>query len=880
MRSLDDDWYVVLEVFEQSADDTTGASARDPVVQVMPFRGGLGGPVRELGLDPDGDEVIVPALAMLVEGEGRALLIGCVSIRRAAVSVTGSQVTLAITGPAPLRLQVDGADLGVGPDHARDLAALGATAARSVLGIVELSGEASAVPVWTHPGGVQAWLHRQARRRRSKQLDKQRRRYREDRALGDDVFVNPYTFVPMPERVLRGRPRGHAGLGDDGLSGWFDVTWRFASDYLLPQDAPPLDPAGDVLEVPGSSVKGAVRSVHEVLADGCLRVFDDESLPVHRESAVQHAEWTLSVVSAVDETAGAVTAVEPCDAVVWIEAGQLHRAIAGTDLRSGSRVTIGGSASVDAITMPQDPPTRRRVRDDVPLVALAAGAPATGTEWVLHVTDANARNRERPYYVAAGHLRSGTRMVSDTGWELFQRLCAGSTDGPAPQSSVDRTGAAVGPGHADWPGERVEFNDRQIGYRRRADGWLAVGDTVWVRRGAGRVGELKLALLWRTEGKHPTGARVGASPEERATGPTTSPLPCVDPESLCPTCAVFGSADTQGRRKNAEQRSYASHLRFGPLRSVVDSTTSPAREAPVTSAQVDLPPLSSPRPSSGMFYLSHAGIDSEQLEVEIGKPPKATWGSSLDAGAPRRLAGRKFYWHGLGPQLEFPRQRRRPGQAATQCRTGQVVAAGTVLRGRVWFDNLDKLQLGLLLAAVEPALVLSDLDGGQTDGQNHAVTQARTFANHLGGGKPLGYGTAVPKIDRTVLVVHTAASRYQAQPAPVVALAELASEVRRLRCDGDPADAPESWYALASVLAQGRVPPERIWYPPAALWSRRVTGPPGAPAFNETFDESYTFFQIYRGGGMGASQPVQPLPLAGDVDQSLPIATKGGGAGP
>jgi hypothetical protein len=843
----------------------------------MPYNSGLGGPVRELHADPDSDEVTAPALATLVEDEESALLGDCVPIRTAAATVSGSTVTLTVPEPDPITLELDGSVLGVDPERAQDLRALGTAAGKDVLGIVGVGARDEAIPVWIYPGGARGWLHQQDRNRRAERRHRQRNRYQEPGVRADDVFVNPYTFVPMPRRVTRDKPRGHLGLGDDGRTGWFDVTWEFVSEYLLPQDAPALDSAS-ALAIPGSSIKGAVRSVHEVLADGCLRVFDGDTLPVHRESAVHHAEWTLSVVCEVDETTGAVTAVQPCDAVVWIEAGQVHKAIAAADLRSGSRIAIPGSANADgslnvkAVTIPRDPPSRRRVDSSVAVVAPVADPTPSGTEWVLHVTDAHARRTDRPYYVAAGQLRGASRLVSPTGWESFQRLCAGSADGPAPQTSVDHTGCPVGPEHTDWPGEGVNFIGQTIGYRRRADGWLGIGDTVWVRKGTDPVTHLKLSLLWRMEGKHSPGARVGASPAEHANGPTASPLPCVDPESLCPTCAMFGSADTEGGRKNAEQRSYASHVRFGPLRSV--DPASRTRQVSVTLAQVDLPPLSSPRPSSGMFYLSHEGVNPAQLKAVSGVAPKATWGSSLDAGSPRRLAGRKFYWHGASPDSEFPRHRRRPGNAASQCRTGQVVAAGTVLRGRVWFDNLDPAQLGLLLAAVEPALVLHDLDGGQTDTRRCAVVADRTFAHHLGGGKPLGYGSVVATIDRSSLVAHTAASRYGAQSAPVVEPSTLASEARRNRCDGDQDGAPESWYALASVLALGRVPAERIWYPPAALWSTRVTGPPGARTFNDKFDESYNFFQVFRGGGIGARQPMQPLPLVEDVDQSLPIPEK------
>lgn len=263
--------------------------------------------------------------------------------------------------------------------------------------------------------------------------------------------------------------------------------------------------------------------------------------------------------------------------------------------------------------------------------------------------------------------------------------------------------------------------------------------------------------------------------------------------------------------------------------------------------------------------------------MDNDQPPHSYWGSALDNGTPRRLAGRKFYWHGITPAERFPRHRRRKGNAESQCRTGHVVAAGTVCRGRVWFDNLDRVQLGLLLAAVEPALVLHDLDSGQTDERGRPVVAGRIFATHLGGGKPLGYGTVVPTVVPESLVVETAQSRYGAAPREVADVAALAEEARRARFGGQPDeahrdDAPAAWYALASVLTEGRVPADRIWwYPPARPWSQRVSGEGEDATFEKEFDESYTFFQTFRGGGIGARQPMQPLPRATDADQTLPI---------
>src|ERR1700733_6147709 len=97
-------------------------------------------------------------------------------------------------------------------------------------------------------------------------------------------FINPYTFVPLPAAIARSAPSGHHCAGPVHVSGAMTVEWTLQTPLLLPQ-AHPAVRAGQVV-VPGSSVKGALRSLHETLMGGCLRVVDEEFVPVYRQPAV------------------------------------------------------------------------------------------------------------------------------------------------------------------------------------------------------------------------------------------------------------------------------------------------------------------------------------------------------------------------------------------------------------------------------------------------------------------------------------------------------------------------------------------------------------------------------------------------------------------
>lgn len=878
-------------------------------VLAMPFNDGLGGEVRDLGV-ADGDVAGVPCVAEILSDGDSAVLGACSAVFRVRVEVRGQRLRLKLPGSAVPEVELAATDVGVDAEHAADVSALAARRAdATVLGIWRADQREAWRWVWLHEGGRDAWVAaRDASRAEAAARAREFRASEEAAAAArvlDGTFVNPYTFVPLPDAVRRSAPRGHASMsgptassqndaassqndpGEPGLSGWFDVDWAFLTDFLLPQGHPgPAEPS--TVTIPGSSVKGVVRSVHEVLADGCLRVFDPEFVPVHRESHVVHGEWMLAVVDVVEPATGRPLQVLTCSDVVWVEAGQLNAGVRAKELCSGTSVglDLGDYPTLEDATI-EDRGGRRRLRADVRI------DPA-GSEWIVHLSDGGARLRNRPYYAALGRVGDLRRPIGATAWERFLARATGGADqarrrrerraaASAPTGSVATTDAhRHSPGSPGWAGELVTDNStgRDVGRRRRLDGTFSTGDTVWVRRGSGEVTELKPALLWRAEGKRPAGKRVGSRPGEDASEPGQSPLPCVHPGDLCPTCAVFGSADLTSAAAKGEQHSYGAHVRFAPLCS----------RTPVTSMPVELPPLGSPRPGSGMFYLSHDHLDEQARRTRLApkEEPLSHWGSTLDAGTPRLLAGRKFYWHGRGGQANYPRHSRRPGPKDTLSRDGaQAVGAGTQFRGRVWFDNLTESQLGLLLAAVQPSLALGDVDGGQRDEQDRPVIAGRVFAVHLGGGKPLGFGTVQPRIDEASLVVHTAVSRYQGAAQPERSVQELvaaAVATRTAAGTGHAGEVPRTWRALASALTVGRVPADRIWYPPKAPWSRRLTErADGSTAFNQTFDESYRFFSVFRGGGMGKladMEPMVPLPAATDPDQSLPIPGAGGRPGP
>lgn len=248
--------------------------------------------------------------------------------------------------------------------------------------------------------------------------------------VGRGGFVNPYTFVQVPkgepEPGWSAAPAGHGRLVEGCYAGVVEVTLTARSPLLLRQVY-----AGDdgvfprrlmpgfeapVPYLPGSSLEGAVRSLHEALAGGCLRVFDGDFRLGHRDQVHGRAPgWRLAQVEEVDED-GRPLRMRLCPRpAVWVESAALHGALGGAEgLRTGARVTLLG------------PGTEVLKRQQLEDPALVRG----GGDWVVLVTDARTRSGKRRnpdggarlrgrYFCAAGELEGTVRgaVVPDDVWE-------------------------------------------------------------------------------------------------------------------------------------------------------------------------------------------------------------------------------------------------------------------------------------------------------------------------------------------------------------------------------------------------------------------------------------------------------------------------------
>lgn len=644
---------------------------------------------------------------------------------------------------------------------------------------------------------------------------------------GGKAFINPYTFVPLPDKVKRDKPHGHAKAVEGGLTGYLDVEFAFRSPLMMPVDwniPGETTVTGTRIEervtVPGSSVRGAVRSLFEVISSSCLSILDPDYLPVHREHLGMHTEKQLAVVDEVDSD-GKVISVLPTSKVVWIRAKALWRLFGGAEgLRSGVRISFDNSDKECTYLRSFGNKDNQVTREQ--LTSKGESTLTKGGDWVVHVADAGTKSSHPAdhIYVAAGKLETTPIRLGERTWEDYRELC---------RRSVDVTGgelASRAPAWdaREWPEVLVKHRSKDgketaIGKRRKSDGALAPGDSVWIttrRKGGERVVTgLTMSSTWRNLGKGPIRDRL----------PDESLLPCRDPDELCPACATFGFIEARAegqRRDQAEHNAYASHLRFGAFET----------DAPVSLRLVLPPPTRSPRPSAGAFYLEHLTAEGENREAGVAErgKPASHWGGLRGRSGMRRIAGRKFYWHGQEPEdtIPTPRQVRRahyPKEGAPDCQeTRRWITEGTpVLKGRIHFENIDARQLGFLMFALEP----------QELAERAGITVNGELATHLGGGKGLGFGTAVGRI--TATCIQDAAGRYRAGAGKV--------EVDPWGAAMQVIDPDVPWITgLVRALGTESVPADRIWYPTMGNFTRR-----GSDAQQE-FDKSFEYYARFSGG--------------------------------
>ena len=623
--------------------------------------------------------------------------------------------------------------------------------------------------------------------------------------------------MPLPRKVVCGQPPGHDPGPDEAREryvGALEVTWRIQSPLAIPTEE--WGSIGGDVRIPGSSIKGAVRSTHEMLFGGCLRQVDLGYRPTYRQLPTMDAlkDWRMAVVLDDDE-------VLLCEK----EDPKRRSSIDSKALceRVGDRARTG---DVVAVNSDDDWKDRSELRVAERFQVLQRPAEVSGYEklagcYVVLITKKGARRDavRATWYWSLGKLTReratfSEKATRDFSWAMMEAR-------PDGERWID-----------------VFRGKTKLGQARGNEHALEPGSVIWVKVLNGMVTAIKLSQFWRERSKECLGDRI---PQETH--------PC-DGENLrlCPSCSVFGSADTLNdqadtdeRRREGDQRSYAAHVRFGSAIGV-----------DLQGDEVILAPLGQPHPGAGLTYLEPTSPEAAPASRD---ERWSRWDS--DGKQKRQLRGRKFYWHS-NPERQLDhlqhaqgvgdvpgRHLKREHHGADMCTKAQLVTRGT-FRQTITFDGLDRFGVASLLAALQPGRLLGDGE----------------FALHLGRGKPLGLGSVTAEI--TAARITTVAARYgDKAETPLETFAIDPAEVRT-RC-GELDAVHEGARKVLRLDGLG----ENWWkvtYPTRETWKQFGS---------KEFDESFTFFKDFGGPAQSKNRKVswkpgawRPMPEITADDQS------------
>ena len=687
-------------------------------------------------------------------------------------------------------------------------------------------------------------------------------------------FVNPYTFLPLPSHIKREPPQHHSGSSKQPLfSGSFQVEWTLKTPLLLPVKAEEegwlelINDKRGIVEIPGSSIKGAMRSLHEAAFFGCLSVIDEDFTPVYREAvsgrnrSTRNSGWRVGIVTEVDEEHRPVKIAVTSEDPIWVAANTMRQ--------------LYQEHNVDGIDVPKtgdiirfsDPQIRdRRFRNEIVELPQTASFRHHGngvlkgldrTDYVVVVTDGGARGNRHDWYWCCAPLKRTCQELSltDKAWNNFQMKVEGSED-----ARRIANGEFEKVRHTP-----VKRGDECMGERLMQSGEFAKGDAIWVKaQGNGnerKIVDLSYSVFWR---------RIAVSGDQPLKlGDLLGELSPCDPageEGVCFSCSLFGKIGKDHEKYN-EAQSYAGHVRFGGLRPANEQLA----EGFVISEEQNVKPLLSPRPGNGQFYLKNQhtldGANRPTNEQAKNGEISSHWDGPNRGKDGPKLAGRKFYWN-HDPMREIASH---PFFKASGSGTGTL---GNDLRkivlpetddghptkfvSRVSFDQVTLPQLVSLY-------YLLNIGSGQ---KIFGVKIPADAVLRLGGGKPLGFGAIKPQVVACNFAKTT--DRYSANdedernysPKKIQELFEGSVEQlrKRILVEGSKAkNFEDNLRLLGRVMSLSGLGDDSkfVTYPPNAAWSQYAT---------EKFHETYAFFTATRGAafsdGWGEWKPLPTLHLS------------------
>ena len=571
-------------------------------------------------------------------------------------------------------------------------------------------------------------------------------------------FLNPYNFVrwlPSSSGDAAGRkdlgrqtPPSHECLR--GLCGTITCILENVTPLFIP-DAEQVneDEKGhktfrffrlnDKYALPGSSIKGMVRSVFEAVTNSCFYIFEPARLSYHLPAGEARNLWPARVEKDGDQwrlrilTGTARFHPKGCGRNERLPAAWVMRYPYGT-LRNSPTVRENASTPYAARQPISAPDNIKHGSKCFALLEPMEHPPRTvrGRQinrfdfWNVMQLSTNRAELEP--------IRSPQYRIEE-GWYFHTNFNIENKHDerfffPANNSIIVDLPASVRQTYVDLIADYQKRHQKAIEKRHQqgpppenaSDNQTAFSHFIIESQLKLQDGELVYAML---EGK-PT------QPQVKFIVPVSVPRvgyehtvgdllpghlhPCTEYHALCPACRLFGwvhpdADDAEGDKPIA----YAGRMRFSHARLVENKGTLSAT----------LAILSTPKPTTTRFYL----LDADQQPISGQSDKRCGYDGKDNKGQLSVLRGRKFYRH--HGQIS-PKEYQRAGNVKNeQNRTVQdALNPGAKFKFQVEFENLSEIELGALLWSFQ-------LEEG--------------WYHRLGGAKPLGFGSVRVAIDNIVL---------------------------------------------------------------------------------------------------------------------------------
>lgn len=526
------------------------------------------------------------------------------------------------------------------------------------------------------------------------------------------AFVNPYTFIPLK----KGTPIYRKAADDEGSvhsdapagnrrTGVIHCTLTAKTPLSVPcvnektaEVDLPFFRNGDRIAIPGSSLRGCVRSVYEALTDSCLRTNDERFRSASSKKRPALLKWSN------------ITRYED---LRLVDAERL-RIVDEDMLKDANGQRLFSTGQKVAYTGVNDPDSPHATRIAEQVEAFQRGR-TLGYFLHVHTLYSKVNGRmihNHPSVFAEERDKKGRDKKGVVVDQENTLSCFLENVELFVSNSKDAIPDEPGPGASD---------DERVAYQRACDDYAMAKEyrdrllEFLGREGSEkRMGEADCFPVWYASEEvevpdegNPSETRkvmryqLSHAQLSRSVYPQTpmqlagSRAQCISTTSLCPACKLFGFVSPNG------QGAVAGRVRFS------DATL---QRLPGRTQTTRLVTLLEPRQSAFEFYLRNEVVNNNAFTPN-------TQGTEL--------AGRKAYWHHpTGQNWAFT------GAEPTKFNlVAETAPKGTVFEFDVYFNEVSAVELNQLIYALTYGEFWDDEPNGSL------------YCHKIGHGKPVGLGS-------------------------------------------------------------------------------------------------------------------------------------------